>query len=146
MRWPIAMLLLGALGASACGSGGATFANDPRPPIPVDLAVYIDDARVSVSPISIGAGPVRFIITNQASRTESLTVAPAGSATALASSGPLVSQATAQLSVDLGTPGDYVVAVAGAAARLAGAQPSIQPASLHIGPMRPSASDALLQP
>ena len=56
-RWTIGMLAVGALAVSACGSTsqGAT---TPRPPAPVNLTVYIDNSRVSVSPTSVGAGPV----------------------------------------------------------------------------------------
>ncbi len=59
------MLACAALAVSACGSS-ATGATTPRPPAPVNLTVYIDNSRVSVSPSSVGAGPVEFIITNQA--------------------------------------------------------------------------------
>ena len=60
------MLAVGTLIATGCG-GGSTFANKPRPPTPINLTVYINNARVSISPASIGAGPVVFIVTNQAS-------------------------------------------------------------------------------
>ena len=41
-----------AAAASSCG-GGSTFANKPRPATPVNLTVYINNARVSVSPSSV---------------------------------------------------------------------------------------------
>ena len=48
-RTTIGMLAVSALAVSACGatSKGAT---TPRPPAPVNLTVYIDNSRVSVSP------------------------------------------------------------------------------------------------
>jgi hypothetical protein len=141
-----AILLASALAVSACG-GGTTFANKPRPPTPVNLTVYINDARVSVSPSSVGAGPVVFIVTNAASDTETLTVrAPGGGS--LANTGPINPQATAQVIVDFRDPGDYTVSTGkpGTTQAAQAAPSSIQSATLHIGASRPSGSNALLQP
>jgi hypothetical protein len=142
-------LLAVAVLAGGCGGGGSHFANQPRPPSPVNLTVYISDQRVSVSPSSVGAGPIVFIVTNQASKSESLAVLPAGQSASqpLANTGPISPQATAQVTVDF-TPGDYVVETAtGGASQASSALPSgIHPAQLHIGPKRPSASGQLLSP
>jgi hypothetical protein len=143
----------GLIGVSAvlvagCGGGTTTFANDPRPPLPVNLTVYIDNARVSVSPSSVGAGPVSFIVTNQADKTESLSVQAPGGGSQLATTGPINPQATAQVTVDFRDPGDYTVStnkVAATDAAQAALSP-IQSATVHIGPARPSASNQLLQP
>ena len=40
------MLAVGTLIATGCG-GGTTFANKPRPPTPINLTVYVNNARVS---------------------------------------------------------------------------------------------------
>ena len=64
------MLAGTALVVSACGSSAPGRVN-PRPAAPVNLTVFIDNSRVSVSPAIVGAGPVEFIITNQATQTES---------------------------------------------------------------------------
>jgi len=123
-------------------------AEQPRPPAPIDLSVYIADARLSISPPSVGAGPVILVVTNQASRTESLSITPAGSGSALALIGPISPQATAQMQVGLDSPGEYTIAAAAAGntdADLAGASRVVS-ARLHVGARRPSASGALLQP
>jgi hypothetical protein len=135
------------LGLAGCGSSG-TFANKPRPATPVDLTVYIDTARVSVSPASVGAGEVMFIVTNQADKTESLTIHPAGnSARSLATTGPINPQSTGQVAVDLST-GEYLVATASGRRSDAttATRSGIQPAALDIGRKRPASSDSLLQP
>lgn len=135
---------------SGCGSG-SHFANDARPAVPVNLTVYINNARVSLSPASVGAGEVVFIVTNQANKAESLTVHPVGnSSQPLASTGPINPQATGQVSVDISRPGEYSVATAtasggGTDAALAEKR-SIAPASLRVGQPRPSSSNTLLQP
>jgi hypothetical protein len=140
------VITVAALGATACG--GAHFANLPRPPSPINLTVYINDQRVSVSPNDIGAGPVVLIVTNQASNAESLQVLPVGRvAQPLASTGPISPQAAAQVTVNL-APGEYSIAIApGTSTEAAAATPSgIQPALIRVGKPRPSASNQLLSP
>lgn len=145
-RLTYAIFAASALGAAGCG-GSTTFANKPRPPAPVNLTVYINNARVSVSPASVGAGPVVFIVSNAAGQTEALTIkSPEGSS--LGTTGPINPQATAQVTVDFHDAGDYT-ASAGTSGQTEAAQhqgSAIAPATIHIGKMRPSASDQLLQP
>lgn len=134
---------------TGCGGGGH-YPNQPRPPAPINMTVYIDDRRVSVSPTSVGAGPVQLIVTNQASNSESLTVLPAGTTAGqpLADTGPISPQGTAQVTVNLNS-GDYTVATARhASTEAANATPGvgIQAALVHVGKQRPSASHQLLQP
>jgi hypothetical protein len=134
---------------SACG-GSKHFANEPRPPAPVNLTVYINDQRVSVSPGKVGAGPIIFIITNQASSAESLAVTSSGggSSQPLADTGPISPQGTAQLSVDLKSPGDYTVGIApNNSTEAAAATPTgIQPALIHVGQPRASSNNEVAQP
>jgi hypothetical protein len=142
------MLLAGALAAGGCGGGGGGV-NKASPALSINLTVYINNSRVSLSPGSVGAGQVVFIVTNQASSVESLSLLPAGAPAAqpVASTGPISPQGTAQMKVDLSAPGDYSLTTAANGA--GGAPPSttaVQAATLHIGPSRPSGSNDLLQP
>jgi len=151
MRTTIGIVAISVLALTGCGgSGSAHFANRPRPPFPINLTVYINDARVSVSPQSIGAGPVHLIVTNRARTAESLRVLALGAAPtdALADTGPINPQATAEVSVDVSNPGEYVVATAtpGGSEAAVATPGSIQPASLHVGPPRPNATNQLLEP
>jgi hypothetical protein len=145
----ITMLVVTAAVVAGCGSGGGHFANLPRPPSPVNVTVFIDDQRVSISPSSVGAGPVVFIVTNQASQSQSINILPAGVAAGqpLADTGPISPQATAQITVDLNR-GKYSVGTGPVGAtEAAQSQPSgITPASLQIGRHRPSASGQLMNP
>jgi hypothetical protein len=147
MRW-ITLGMLGAavLAVTSCGSS-KPFANQPRPPIPINLTAYINDARVSVSPDSVGAGPVTLIVTNQGSHAESLQIQSPGAQSALADTGPINPQATAQVKVNV-NPGEYTVATGsgGGTDAAQATSPSIHPAHLHVGPPRPGAQNALLQP
>jgi hypothetical protein len=132
--------------AAGCG-GGAHFANKSRPPTPVDSTVYINDARVSVSPNSIGAGPVVFTITNQASRTETLAFQRVDGGSTIASSAPINPQTTTQVTVDFKSGSYTVTTTSRGRSDAANATPSpIQAATLHIGPPRANSNGALLQP
>ena len=44
------------IGAAGCGSDD--FANDPRPPAPIELTAKVDDRKVSVSPVEIDGEPI----------------------------------------------------------------------------------------
>jgi hypothetical protein len=143
----IGKMAASALILSACGTAGGKSASIQRPPSPVNLTVYVNDARVSVSPTSVGAGPVIFIVTNQGTRAESLAISKSGGSHALASTAPINPQGTTQVSIDF-KPGEYTIATGahgGTDAQLARPSP-IQPASIHIGRMRASSSNQLLQP
>jgi hypothetical protein len=129
-----------------CGGGG-TFANKPRPPTPVNLTVYVDNSRVAVSPTSVGAGLVVFIVTNSADKTESVNIVNRDGA-GIGTTGPINPQATAQVTVDFRDPGEYVVSTGTSAATEAQQHQkiAIRPARIHIGSQRPSSSNQLLQP
>jgi hypothetical protein len=147
-RSTIGILAVTAAMLAGCG-GGSTFANLPRPPTPVDLTVYISNQRVLVSPDNVGAGPVVFIVTNQSAKTQSLTV-ERSNGSALASTGPITPQATAQVTVNFNTPNqDYTITTSptGGKTDASRAVPqTVKGASLHIGRSRASAANTLLQP
>ncbi len=123
-----------AIGLAACGGGGTHFENEPRPPVTVDLSVYIDNSHVSISPTKVGAGPVILYVTNQASGTETLAIKDAGGG-AVATSGHINSGQTAQVTADLKT-GTYDIA----------SGTKIPPAKLRITKARKNADNVLLQP
>ena len=143
-RTTIGMLALSALTVAGCGStsSGAT---TPRPPAPVNLTVYVDNTRVSASPRSVGAGPVAFIITNQANQAESLAVLRAGRGVgqSLANTGPINPQATAQVTVNFNSPGLYALSTSDP---VGDGSSSIRAAALRVGRPRPSSNNQLLQP
>lgn len=140
------MLAVSALGVSvsACGSSTSSGATTPRPAAPVNLTVYISNSKVSVSPASVGAGPVVFIVTNQATQAESLQILPAGSAAGqpLANTGPINPQATAQVTVEFTDPGNYSVSTSGGDA----GGGSIAAATIHVGKQQGNGNSQLLQP
>lgn len=143
----IVTLAVSAAAASACGSN-SPYANKPSPPQPVDMAVYIGDSHISVSPSAVGAGPVVFTVTNQSSNSESLKILRTGATgDPLANTGPINPQGTAQVTVSFSSQGDYTLSTSNGTtdASLAAKAP-IQPATIHIGPARGHATQQLLQP
>ena len=128
------------LALNGCGSGSADYKNDPRPPAPIIITGYIDDQRVSVSPRSLGAGPISLIVTNQTATAQRVTLESANAT----GTGPGIKQVTAPISPrDTATlkadvkPGSYTVHVGGDA---------IRAARLKVGRERASAQNDLLQP
>lgn len=141
----IGQLAVTALIVTACGSAGGQSPSVARPPNPVNLTVYVNDSHISVSPAHVGAGPITFIVTNQASQAEALAISKGGST--LASTAPINPQGTTQVSVNF-RPGKYTIATGSEGKNDAqrSKQSHIRPASLHIGHERASSSNSLLQP
>ncbi len=136
------------LAVSACGSTGGKAASRAGQPTPVNLTVYVNDSRISVSPEVVGAGPVTFVVTNQASHSEALAISTAsGNSHQVASTAPINPQGTTQVSVNF-KPGDYTISTAahGRTDAQLSRPSNIAPASLHIGRPRTSSSNSLLQP
>ncbi len=140
----VGLLLAIAAGAAACGGGRQVAERSPAA-APSNLAIRIDDARVDVSPSSAGAGPVSFMVINEASHTEALRIARAVNGAALANTGPIDPQAEARLTVDFDAPGRYTVS-AGTGASVTVRPSGIHPATLRIGHHRRSPDKGLLQP
>lgn len=138
-RLPVVVLAGLALALGACGEDD-DYANEPRPPAPINVTAYVSPERVSVSPSSFGAGPIVFIVTNQSKSSQEITFS---SESRSARGEGAVSQSTlvnpgntGQLKLDV-APGSYVVRTG---------DESIRPATITVGPKRESAQNQLLQP
>lgn len=123
----------GTLSALGCGGGGER-ANALRPPIPINVAVEIGDARVSASPRSFGAGPITIFASNQSGASRRLTIDGPRLRQSL---GPINPQDTATLKVTV-NPGSYTISADGTGGP--------KPAALTVGPKRPSSQNQLLVP
>ena len=125
-----ASALLVALIVTGCGRDD--FENDPRPPIPAEVAVKIADSGVGVSPKVFGAGLVNFTIANLTDRPGTLAIH--GPVDADSNEIPPGAAETLKVQVKSGT---YEASVSGIAVR---------PFSFTVGPERPSAKNDLLLP
>lgn len=133
----VTVLAAALLVAAGCG-GGKDFANDPRPPVPLQLTGVITQQKVTISPNKVGAGPVVITVSNQTQQSRTLTLDGNGIQERV---GPINPLDTATLQKTL-TPGRYTVTAGSEAAT---AQ-SVRPATLVIGKERQSASDKVLLP
>ncbi len=131
---------------AACGSAARAPASLPRPPAPITLSVLVGDSRVSISPASVGAGPIVFVVTNQSSRAQALAIVDSRGST-LASTAPINPQGTTRLSTDF-PPGAYTIATApqGRTDAQRSLPAVIRPARLRLGAERPNSDGQLLQP
>ncbi|MBA2629541.1 MAG: hypothetical protein H0U84_00770 [Thermoleophilaceae bacterium] len=121
-----------------CGSDD-DFANDPRPPLPIELTGVIQSGKLTVSPTKFGAGPVLITISNQTDDPHTVTLS--GGAIKGARVGPVEPANTASIQRTL-EPGDYEVSAGGEAA----VEREIKPATLAVGAERESSSGDLSLP
>lgn len=126
-----------AIALTGCG-GGKDFANNPRPPVPLQLTGVITKDKVTISPHRVGAGPVVITVSNQSGQSRTLELE---GGQIQEQSNPINPLETGQLQITL-TPGRYHVK---AGSERATAR-TIAPATLVIGKERKSASDQVLLP
>jgi hypothetical protein len=122
-----------------CGGDGE-FANDERAPAPITLSASITPSNITVSPSRVGAGSIELIASNQTSRSQRLTL----SSRTLSDGGEPLEQRTGPIN-----PGDTASLTAKLVAgtyRVTTRSAAIAPATIRVGPARPSAKDELLQP
>jgi hypothetical protein len=124
---------------AGCG-GGDDYANNPRPPAPINVTAAITDSKVSVSPQRFGAGPIVLIVSNQSSSAQEVTFETdelGGSQPGRKfSTTPINPRGTATLKVDV-RQGDW---------KLGTKKGGIRAAAVSVGKKRKSAQDDLLQP
>ena len=135
------VILLAATACTIAGCGGEEdYANEPRPPTPINVTAAITDDRISISPQTFGAGPVVLIVSNQTDEPQTVTVETeelGGNQPGLRErSNPINPRGTGTLKVNV-REGDYAVSVRGG---------GIEPANVRVGSRRKSAQDELLQP
>jgi hypothetical protein len=117
---------------AAAGCGRNDFKNDPRPPVPAEVAVKIANDGVGVSPKTFGAGLVNFTVANLTNQTGSLAIHGPVSA----STDQIPAGGTGSVKVEM-TTGSYEASVDGIALR---------PFRFTVGPERPSGQNDLLLP
>jgi hypothetical protein len=124
--------------AVAAGCGTKDFANNPRPPVPLELTGVIQEKKVTVSPSKVGAGPVVITISNQTKAAHTITLEGDSTQERVGPINPL-DTATIQSNLKEGT---YEVKAGSPRATAH----EIKPAQLTIGRERKSSSNDVLQP
>lgn len=135
-------VVAGALTIAIAGCGDDTeYRNEDRPPSPVTITAYIGKDKVSLSPASVGGGPINLIATNQTGRSQELTLEtadePGGDSPGTRQqAGPINPGDTGEIRVTV-QEGTYTVHVRG---------DQIRPATLDVGGERESSQQELMLP
>jgi hypothetical protein len=124
---------------AGCG-GDEDYANEPRPPAPINVTAAITNSRISVSPERFGAGPIVLVISNQSSSAQEVTFETdelGGEQPGRTfNTTPINPRGTATLKVDV-RQGDW---------KLRTEDGAIRAAAVSVGKARKSAQNDLLQP
>jgi hypothetical protein len=119
-----------AVGLAACGAD--SYPNDPKPPAVLTVSVLIGEQEIVVSPKEFGAGPTRFVVTNQTGTDQTFAV----SGERVEKSAAVAPQQTA----------DFKVVTEAGALTLDADNTAADALDLTVGPERPSAQQDLDQP
>ena len=120
-----------AVSLAACGS--SDFPNKHRPAAPIEVTARIDPEQVEVSPDRFGAGIVNFTIANLSRSPVRFTL-----------SGP---KHAATPEIEPETPTNLKVELPEGRYQATAASPgTIRPATITVGPKRPSSHGKLLEP
>ncbi len=136
----LSLLFGGVLACAPTACGQEEFANEPRPPVPLQLSGVITQREVEVSPARVGAGPIIVIVANQTDESHTVTLEGERLREMV---GPINPGDTATIQATL-TEGEYEVKAGSERAVEPSAQ--IRPAELVIAGARPTSEDELLLP
>lgn len=125
-------VLLAVLAVLVAGCGAESYENNPRPPVTLSLSVFVGEDEIAYSPRTFGAGPVRFIATNQTGAQQLVTFATDRDERRL----EIPPHQTAKVEMDV-EPGILSIDADRSAA---------DPVEIEVGPRRPSAQQTLDQP
>lgn len=122
-------------GIAVTGCGTTQHQNENRPSSAIILSAAITPAKISISPRTVGAGPVTLVVTNLTAASQQITFESADNSRPgiRQQTGPINPQDTATLKARV-TPGSYNLRVSGS---------GVKPATVVFGPERPSAQNDL---
>jgi hypothetical protein len=128
---PACVVLLGTVGLAGCGS--KDFANEPRAAIPYETTASIGAKAVNISPDHFGAGITVITVANLTNDPASFEI----KGPTQAQSGTIQPRAVTTIKTTL-VKGSYQAIAKGVT--------GVKPATLSIGPDRPTSQNQLLQP
>lgn len=133
-RWRLASIGASVLvlGGVLAGCGAKDFPNDPRPATPIEVSARVDSQRVQIAPDRFGAGLANITIANLS-----------GSPVTLNVSGPTHGSTT---QIEPGTPDSLRMSMKEGTYQVTASKAKIRPATIKVGPERPSSQNKLLEP
>jgi len=114
------------------GCGSKSNPNDPRPPAQLEVSAAVNSQRVQVSPDKFGAGVVNFTVANLS-----------GSPITFSVNGP---KKASTVQIDPGAPDYLKMNLSEGTYQATASKSNIQPATIKVGPERPSSQNDLLLP
>ena len=122
--------------AAGCGDE-STHVNDDRPASAINVTASIVDGELNVAPTAFGAGPVRFLVTNQGSEAVRLTFETSGSEAGTTARSPV--DRARQRGHDAGRHEAGPL-------RARASDGQIEPVAITVGAPRETGQNELLQP
>ncbi len=123
--------LLAAAMLSGC-AGNESYPNIPKPPPTLTISVYIGEDDIALSPNPFGAGPARFIITNQTGTKQNVLIS--------------TEQFDRETAVGKGQTANFKQTVEPGELTISADNTAADSVTLEVGPTRKSAQDDLNQP
>jgi hypothetical protein len=120
------------VGLLLAGCGAEEFPNDARPPAPIEVSARVDSSRVQVSPDKFGAGLVNFTVANLSSSPVRFNV-----------NGPTEGST---VEIQPGAPDYLKMNLKEGTYEVSASKAKIRPATIEVGPERPSSQNKLLEP
>lgn len=119
--------------AGGCGQERQPRQNAWRPPLPVSVSVLFSSGAIRVDPTTVGAGQIELMIANRTANGRPLALAQEDGTVAFRT--PMIAAGEATKAGVIVQPGRYEVRSG-----------SLRPATLTIGPPRPSSQNQLQTP
>ena len=116
---------------AVAGCGAKSNPNDPRPPAQLEVSASVNSDKVQISPDKFGAGVVNFTVANLS-----------GAPITFSVNGP---KKASTVQIQPGAP-DYLKMNLTEGTYQATAGSKIKPATIRVGPERPSSQNELLLP
>jgi hypothetical protein len=119
-------------GVAFAGCGAESNPNNPRPPAQLEVSASVDPQRVQISPDRFGAGVVNFTVANLS-----------GSPITFSVNGP---KKASTVQIEPGAPDYLKMNLTEGTYQATVGRSKIKPATIKVGPERPSSQNQVLLP
>ena len=132
VRGLFALTLVAAAVAFAGCADNQSYPNDPKPPAVLNVTVIVSEDQIAASPVKFGAGPTRFVMTNQTGTDQLVTLS--------------TDQSDRKIKVGQSQTVNFKQTLQPGIATIDASNSAANTLTLHVGPERPTAQQDLNQP
>ncbi len=125
-------VVAGLVATAVAGCGASSNPNDPRPPVQLEVSASVNPQKVQISPDKFGAGVVNFTVANLS-----------GSPITFSVNGP---KKASTVQIQPGSPDYLKMNLPEGTYKATVGTSKIKPATIKVGPERPSSQNQLLLP